>query len=213
MRFQTWIQTAKDLMDMIKLIPNDYPEMIQEYNSTPFSIRYNTITRSTTFKRSVSMSTVVPQGTHVHQISTNPSSIPGTGPTTVGIASVSGNVTLAGPITVNAPMYNPNAITTVVNEDNIRLNVSITVRDGELIDIKFINKNINSFSFTTENTEDGGRIEHTMLYIGSDKMIYNGVLYDLNSPDAFTHDISTDTDVSIMDLFYLKEYYENNGRP
>ena len=204
MKFQKWIQSAKDLMDMIKLIPADYPEMIQEYNSTPFSIRYNPINRCTTFKRSVCADGEVPQGIHVHNNSVSTGYNSGT--STVG----GGNVTINGPLTVSAALHNPNNI---VNPNDIRLNVSLTVRDGELIDLKFINKNLNSFTFSTDNTEDGGKIEHTMLYIGSDKMIYNGVLYDLNTPEAFSHDISTDTDVSIMDLFYLKEYYENNGRP
>ena len=204
MKFQTWIQSAKDLMDLIKLIPADYPEMIQEYNSTPFSIRYNPINRCTTFKRSVGVDGGVPQGTHVHTVTNSASTGNNTGP------SAGSTVTISGPITINAPLHNPNMI---VNTNDIRLNVSLTIRDGELIDLKFINKNLNSFIFSTDNSEDGGKIEHTMLYIGSDKMIYNGVLYDIGTAAPFTHDISTDTDVSIMDLFYLKEYYKNNGRP
>ena len=204
MRFQIWIQTAKDLMDMIKLIPVDYPEMIREYNSAPFSIRYNEINGCTTFKRSVGVEHTEPHavsvGTHIHQVVSGNST--GSGP--VGVTG--GNVTITGPLIINAPLYNPHT-----NDEQLK--VSLTVRDGELIDLKFINRNMNSFTFSTDISEDGGKIEHTMLYIGSDKMIYNGVLYDIDSPDPFTHDISTDTDVSIMDLFYLKEYYENNGRP
>lgn len=205
MKFQAWIQVAKELMDMMKQIPSDYPEMIQEYNSHLFSIRYNPITRSTTFKRTSGAEKVTSPGTHIHHITPSPSTTSNVNGN--NITTGTGTLTIAGPVTVNAPLHNPNNI---VRNDDHRLHVSITVRDGELIDLKFINKNLNSFQFSGVANEDGGTIEHTMLYIGSDKMIYNGVLYDLNSPDAFTHDISTDTDVSIMDLFYMKEYYEHN---
>lgn len=199
MKFQTWIRTAKDLMDMIKLIPKDYPEMIKEYNSTPFSIRYDPFIRSTTFKRSVpAPEDIIPPA----QIQGN--SISGN-TTNTNITTITGTLTITSPLIPNAPIH-------ASNGKNKRLNVSITVRDSKLIDLKFISKDPDSFRFSTEGTEDGGVIEHTMLYIGEDKMIYNGVLYDLNTPAAFSHDISTETDVSIMELFYLKEYYETGTK-
>lgn len=183
-------------MDMVQLIPEGYPEMVQDYSSSYFSIRHNSISGSTTYKRSVSYT-------------------PPPAPTT-NATTFSGHLTITGPITVNAPMYNPhavsaNTITGNTNDDN-RLNVNITVRNGELIDMKFIQKKTNSFTFAPELSEDGGTIHHAVLFIGDEKMIHNGVLIDMNSPDAFTHDISTDTDVSIMDLYSMKEYYETRTK-
>lgn len=211
MKFQTWIQIAKELMDIVHTIPKNYPEMIGEYNSQLFSIRHNPVLKSTTFKRVVPVDETVTLGQHVHQHSNNTSNNTSNSVTIVGNAS-NGTIINTPSMTIQAPLYNPNMTITTSDSNAIRYQVSMTVRGDEIIDLKFVRKNINNFSFNSDISEDGGALIHSMLYIGDEKMIHNGNIVDMNSPDAFTHDISTDTDISIMDLYDLKDYYESHTK-
>lgn len=192
-------------MDIVHTIPKNYPEMIGEYNSQLFSIRHNPVLKSTTFKRVVPVDETVTVGPNVHQHANN-SVVVGT--TANGTSIINTN----GSLSIQAPLYNPNVTITTSDSNAIRYQVSMTVRGNEIIDLKFVRKNINNFSFNSDISEDGGALIHSMLYIGDEKMIHNGNIVDMNSPYAFTHDISTDTDVSIMDLYDLKDYYESNSK-
>lgn len=187
MSFKVFVDLTKELIDLVHQIPKDYPRVVEQYTSLDFSFKHNKEHNSTTYKK-----------TTLYTV---------TAPPTVPQTSMS----TPGTITINAPLHNYYH----TQETCYRYQSSITIMDGELLDVKFIQKHAsvaNSISMVISDKahEDGGTLIAAVLYLGDSKMLYNGMLYDMDNPEAFLHDLNTDTDVSILELHNLKEYYANS---
>ena len=211
--FQTWIRITKDLIDQIHKIPSEYPKLLEQYNSNAFSFIYDPITNRSTFKRSVKINNE-PTSKYNHHLHN---------PHAVNSISISGNVSVSsnGVVSATSPTKTASVIqgqgwsisnnTFTFSTDDYRYQVNITLHDDTILNIKFIKKDANGISYISNTGSndfvDGGKLLVDIMYVSDDLMMVDGIMYDKNEPEAFQHDISTDTGVSLLDLFYLREYY------
>lgn len=186
MQFKHWIQFSKELFDTIKEVPEDYIKSTGEYNSQYFSFKYDSLNDSCKFKM---IRNSIPDPTP-------PPPQP--------------QITITGGYISST--YIGNVQSSAASSELCQ--VSVTIKKGKLLDLKFIEKNNSGSMFTmlygtdTYRNEDGGILVFSTLYLPENKMMVNGKLYDMvNSPDAFNEDVSNEYGVSMLDLYYLTEYF------